>query len=338
MAASSLVAARRYLGAVAVDGFFNSVSRVAKLHPQANPDRHAVEHLRDVRYFDSDKHEHLLDVWRPLPLDAGASETSAFRRYAEAPWPVLFYVHGGGFRILSKDTHWVMGLSFARRGFLVFNVSYRLAPKHRYPSAIEDVCNAFTWVAQNAARYGGDPSRLVIAGESAGANLATSLAVALSYERPEPFARAAFETGIVPKAVVPACGVFQVSDMDRLRRRKPTMSPFVFDRLREVEAAYLGSGPHAVSLDLADPVTVFERKEPPARPLPPFFLPVGTKDPLLPDTRRLADALRAAGAVAEDRYYAGELHAFHALVMRKAARECWKDTFRFLDRYIPPSR
>lgn len=331
MAASPLESARRYLGAVAVDGFFNSITRVARLHPQAKPERHAVEHLRDLRYFDGDMREHLLDVWRPRP----SPEPSPFRRYDKAPWPILFYVHGGGFRILSKDTHWIMGLAFARRGFIVFNVSYRLAPKHRYPSAVEDVCRAFAWVMKNAEQYGGDPSRVVIAGESAGANLATSLSVALAYERPEAYARAAFDTGVVPKAVVPACGVFQVSDIDRLRRRKPTMSPFIADRLREVESAYLGPGPHAVSLDLADPVTVFERKEPPARPIPPFFLPVGTKDPLLPDTRRLGEALRGMGVAAEDRYYAGELHAFHALVMRKAARDCWIDTFRFLDRYVP---
>ena len=50
----------------------------------------------------------------------------------------MLYVHGGGFRILSKDTHWIMGLAFARRGFLVFNIGYRLAPKHPFPAAIAD--------------------------------------------------------------------------------------------------------------------------------------------------------------------------------------------------------
>ena len=119
--AGSIIASRRYLGSVAVDGFFNGMARVARLHPQASPARHAVEHLRDVRYFDeSDMREHLLDVWRPLPLEGRAP--SPFRRYESAPWPILFYVHGGGFRILSKVTHWVMGVAFARRGFLGLNV------------------------------------------------------------------------------------------------------------------------------------------------------------------------------------------------------------------------
>jgi acetyl esterase len=335
--------ARRHVGAIVVDGFFNAASRVGRLHPSAKPARHAVEHLRDIRYLDGNHPEHLLDVYRPVDPAPGAAARAArdprarppFRRYSGPPWPIVFYVHGGGFRILSKDTHWIMGLGFARRGFIVFNVSYRLAPRYRYPTAIDDVCRAFAWTMRNAERYGGDTSRVVLAGESAGANLVTSLAIALAYEREEPFAREAFTTGVVPRAVVPACGVFQVSDMARLKRRKPRMSSFIADRLHEVEHAYLGEPPYACSLDLADCVHVFERKEKPARPVPPFFLPVGTKDPLLPDTRRLAEALRAMNVEAEARYYPGELHAFHALVMRETARRCWADTFAFLDRHVP---
>ncbi len=310
--------ARRAFGAVLVDGFFSGASRLGRLHPRARPERHGVRVLRDQRYHAGRRPEHLLDVYLP--------------EGAEGPVPIVFYVHGGGFRILSKDTHWLMALAFARKGYAVFNVSYRLAPEHRYPAAIADVCHAYEWVLENAARLGGDPSRVVLAGESAGANLVTSLAAAIAYERPEPWARRAFGTNAVPRAVVAACGVFQVSDIDRFSRRKQGFSSFIADRLREVERSYLGEAPHAVSLDLADPLVLFERGEAPARPLPPFFLPVGTKDPLLDDTRRLARALNRLGASAEERYYPGEMHAFHAFVMRKAARTCWSDTFDFLTR------
>ncbi len=325
--------ARRFVGSVVVDGFFNGASRIAKLHPRARPQRHSVEHITDLRYLEGTTgRDHLLDVWRP----ARDVQRSAAMHYDGPPWPIVFYVHGGGFRILSKDTHWVMGLGFARRGFVVFNVSYRLAPKHRFPTPLEDVCRAFEWVVKNAERFGGDTSRIVLAGESAGANLVTSLSLALAYgDRPEPFAQSVYRTGIVPKAVVPACGVFQVSDMARLRRRKPHMSSFIADRLAEVELAYLGKGPFEHDIDLADPVVMLERGDKPTRPLPPFFLPVGTKDPLLPDNRRLGEALRALGGEAEERYYEGELHAFHAFVMRDSARQCWKDTFSFLDRHVP---
>jgi acetyl esterase len=317
-------------GPALIAGFLNGFSRVARLHPRAKPHRHDVEHIRDIRYLEGTAtDEHLLDVWRPT---VGAS---VFERHPGPPWPVVVYVHGGAFRILSKDTHWVMGLGFARRGFVVFNVSYRLAPKHRYPAALEDVCRAFAWIVDNAASFGGDPSRIVLAGESAGANLVTSLAMTLAYERPEPFAKIAFDTGAVPRAVVPACGVFQVTDLARLKRRKPRMSSLLAEHLVQIEHGYLGRGPWPFGLDLADPLVMVERGDCPTRPLPPFFLPVGTRDPLLPDTRRLAAALRALGGEAVDRYYPGEIHAFHALVMRERSRGCWRDIYAFLDRHVP---
>ena len=309
---------RRRTGAVLVDGFFRGASRVGQLHPLARPERHGVEVIRDLAYAEeSRRREHRLDVYRP--------------RDATGPLPVVMYIHGGGFRILSKDTHWVMGLAFARRGYLVFNVGYRLAPAHPFPAAVEDPCRAFEWVVEHAARFGGDLDRLAIAGESAGANLATSVTLATVYAREEPFARRVFETGVVPKAVLPACGIFQVSDVERFARRKARFSRFLLDRLEEVERGYLGGAEHGAAIDFADPLSWLERREDPDRPLPPFFLPVGTKDPLLDDTRRLARALRAHGATAEDRYYEGEIHAFHAFPFLKNARRCWRDTYAFLE-------
>lgn len=306
--------ARSAVGGVLVDGFFRHTSRLASLHPKARPEAHGVVVERDLPYARSGASGHVLDVWRP--------------REAKGPLPIVLYVHGGGFRILSKDTHWVMALSFARQGFLVFNIDYRLAPKHRYPAALEDCAEAYAWVVENAARYGGDLSRLVLAGESAGANLVTSMAIAASFERGEPFARRIFETGVVPRAVLPACGIFQVSDVERFGRRR-RLPVWLMDRLVEVSRAYLPHGD--AGAELADPVVVLERGERPARPLPPFFLPCGTKDPLLDDTRRLGRALEALGAKAEVAIYPGEPHAFHAFVFREQARRCWRDSFRFLD-------
>ena len=322
--------ARRYAGALAIESFFHGFSTVAKMHPRAKPERHGLERIADVPYVPgSTSKAHLLDIYRPDP------SAPIGDRHDGPPWPVVLYVHGGAFRILSKETHWIMGLAYGRRGYLVFNVNYRLAPKHRYPAALEDVSDALLWVLENAPRYGGDTGRLVFAGESAGANLVTSLALACCYERPEPFAQRVFRTGIVPRAVVPACGLFQVSDLARLKRRKPQMSLFVSDRIVEIERMYLGKGPWEHGLDLADPVVMVERGEKPARPLPPFFLPVGTRDPLLPDSRRLGRALRALGGEAIERYYRGEIHAFHALVFRGVARECWSDIYAFLDGHVP---
>lgn len=315
---------RRRVGALFVDNFFRTMASAGRLHPLSRPERHGVEILRDIPYDAGGAHDLRLDVYRP---------TDRAERL-----PVVLYVHGGGFRILSKDTHWIMGLAFSRRGYLVFNIDYRLGPRHPYPAAIQDCCAALRWVAANAARYGGDLDRVAFAGESAGGNLVTSLAVATSYARPEPWARAAWDTGLSARAVVPACGLLQVSDPGRFARRKSKMSAFVQDRINEVTASYLGRGragaPGDLDLDLADPLVVFERGERPERPLPPFFVPVGTRDPLLDDSRRLKSALDRLGATCDVRYYPGEMHAFHALVWRKNARQCWADTFAFLDRHV----
>ncbi len=309
-----------------IDNFFRGLSRLGSLHPSARPERHDVEIVRDVAYDDSGLPEHRLDIYRPKVLDRGEAERV----------PVILYVHGGGFRILSKDTHWVMGLAFARRGYLVYNISYRLAPKHPFPAAIHDVAAALDWVREHAPGHGGDLSRLAFAGESAGANLVTSLSLMTSYRRPEPWAQRVFDSGIRPKAVVAACGIYHVSDVERFRKRWPHMSGFIHDRLTEVSEAYLGDVERhdPTHLELADPLIVLERGQAPERALPPFFAPCGTADPLIDDTQRLASALGELGVECEARYYPGELHAFHALVFTPNARRCWGHTYAFLDRHL----
>ena len=90
----------------------------------------------------------------------------------------------------------------------------------------------------------------------------------------------------------------------------------------------------SANTDLADPLLVFERGDRPQRPLPPFFAPVGTLDPIIDDTRRLAAALPKVGATCEARYYELGTHAFHAFLFWSLARRCWRDTFEFLGRHV----
>ena len=122
---------RKAAGAFLVDGFFTRGSRLAQLHPRARPEAHGVEVIRDIAYTPSGKREHLLDVYRPANR--------------KGLLPVVLYVHGGGFRILSKDSHWIMGLGYARRGFVVFNVNYHLGAENPFPSALHDCAKAYRW-------------------------------------------------------------------------------------------------------------------------------------------------------------------------------------------------
>ena len=270
----------------------------------AKPERHGVEVIRNVEYRRTGNPRHRLDIYRPADRNG--------------PLPIVLYIHGGAFHLLSKDTHWLMALAFARAGYLVFNVDYRLAPKHPYPAAVEDVCHALEWVAEYGEAYGGDLDRLIFAGESAGGNLATALTVCCCYERPEEFAKRAFATGLVPAAVAPACAPLQVTNPARLNRRR-RLPGYIRHVLVSMRDAYLLDleDPTPAELALADPLRVFEGGETPRRPLPGFFVPIGTKDPLLDDTRRLNRALQAMGVECEARYYEGELHAFHALIWRR---------------------
>ena len=92
--------------------------------------------------------------------------------------PVVLFFHGGGWTVGNIDfADWpVRGLSAASRAIWV-SASYRLAPEHPYPAALEDVWAALEWVAERASSLGGDPARLVVVGESSGANLAAALAL-----------------------------------------------------------------------------------------------------------------------------------------------------------------
>jgi acetyl esterase len=248
-------------------------------------------------------------------------------------------VHGGAFSILSKDTHWLMGLVFARFGYMVVNISYRLAPRHPFPAAIEDVCAAWQWLSDNGAALGADMSRVAVAGESAGGNLVTALTLATCQRRREPWAQAAWETGLAPSATMPFCALLEVSRPERFgaRRRMPV---WVRAALHKTSRSYLQDEAHGDTIELADPLVVFERG--PGlhvdRPLPAFFAAVGTRDPLLDDTRRLEKALAALGVACEARYYPGGIHAFHALVWDPAARRCWRDALAFLDRHLRTGR
>jgi monoterpene epsilon-lactone hydrolase len=91
----------------------------------------------------------------------------------QAPRATLLYLHGGGFVGCSPRTHRPLTAALARRGFRVYVPAYRLAPEHPFPAAPDDVQRV--WQALRAAV----PGRLVVAGESAGGNLALGLALAL---------------------------------------------------------------------------------------------------------------------------------------------------------------
>jgi triacylglycerol lipase len=113
---------------------------------------------RDLRYADHPRHR--LDVHSAGGTQAGAA--------------VFLFVHGGGF--VRGDKHDpgtprydLVGAWAVRHGWVGVTMTYRLAPEHTWPSGAQDVAAAVAWIRENIAGYGGDPEKIVVAGNSAGA-------------------------------------------------------------------------------------------------------------------------------------------------------------------------
>lgn len=97
-----------------------------------------------------------------------------FTRDGLADAPVLVFVHGGGFVMGDKHTEGSpfysnLGDFAVRHGFVGVTITYRLAPDHRFPSGPDDLALVMDWLRANIASHGGDPARIVLAGQSAGA-------------------------------------------------------------------------------------------------------------------------------------------------------------------------
>ena len=318
---------RRQVNNIVGEGFFGTLSRLGRLHPMAKPAKHGVQVIRDIEYLrerQSSPHPRYLSspptgpARFPSSSTCTAAASTCCRRTPIGSWAWRSRA------LATSCSTWTTGW----------------LPKNPFPAAVSDICAALEWVSENARAHGGDLGRLVFAGESAGGNLATALTICCCYRRPEPFAQRAFATGLVPTAVAPACAPLQVSNPGRLNRKRK-LPRWVNEILEGINEAYLGNlhDPAPGELDLADPLHVFERREHPDRALPAFFVPIGTRDPLLDDTRRLDRALKALGVECEARYYEGELHAFHALVWRRQATAMLARATRLLGTRAPtPTR
>lgn len=89
--------------------------------------------------------------------------------------PAIVCIHGGGFRAGNRQHHDRLCLQLAERGYVAVTVSYRLAPAHQFPAAVNDVKAAVRWLRANAAKYHIDPARIGATGDSAGGHLALFL-------------------------------------------------------------------------------------------------------------------------------------------------------------------
>ena len=209
---------------------------------------------------------HRLDIYSPA------------RTAAAAPAPAVVFFYGGGWEEGDRGIYRFVGAALAARGILTLVPDYRLYPEVRFPAFMEDAAAAVAWARSFLITLGGDPGRLFLMGHSAGAQIATLLALDPSY------LRAAGMAGGRLAGVIGLAGPY-----DFLPLRSPTLKAIF--------------GPEA-AWPVSQPITYASAAA------PPMLLAAGTADRVVDpgNTERLAARLRAVGATVEMRLYRGLGH------------------------------
>lgn len=232
---------------------------------------------------------------RPVPGPAGQIPVRVYQRAAgeSGDRPLVVYFHGGGFVFGDLDLgNWICGTVAARVGAVVVSVDYRLAPKHRFPAAVEDCYAALAWAADNAAELGA-PGPIGVMGESAGGTLAAVMCL-LARERGGPAIR--HQT-----LVYPAADMTEGREPGSAGRNAPFLSAA---EMAAYKRHYLGPDGDAAH-PWASPLLAADLSG-----LPAALIQVAEHDPLRPDGKRYAAALRAAGVPVRLTEYVGMPHGF----------------------------
>lgn len=223
----------------------------------------------------------------PLPL-------RIYMPPGEGPFPAMVFFHGGGFVLGSVASHENVARQLARRtGTVVISVDYRLAPEHPYPAAVEDAYAAVEWAAEHAAAFQGDPARLMVAGDSAGGNLAAAVAL-----------KARDEAGPAIRLQVLLYPALTVQTIETGSRRR--YNGYILDEatLKQFRAWYLPD-PARWAEPYASPLQAADHSD-----LPPAYVMTAEFDPLKDDGAQYAARLRAAGTPVRYRECAGVMHGF----------------------------
>ncbi len=117
-------------------------------------------------------------VNRDMQGPGGSLPLRIYTPKGQGPFPLMVFFHGSGFVVCDLDTHDGMCRNLSHgANCVVVSVDYRLAPEHKFPAAPDDCLAATRWVAQNASALNGDGGKIMVAGDSAGGNLAAVTAL-----------------------------------------------------------------------------------------------------------------------------------------------------------------
>ena len=291
-----------------------------RVETMAAPQLRAVIRERAVRPLHPEPVGRVADQTVPSP----ASEVNV-RIYwpatSSSPQPLIVFAHGGGFVFCDLDSHDELCRAMTNGvGAVVVSVDYRLAPESPWPAAAEDVYAVTDWAARQAEALGADPGRLIVAGDSAGGNLATVTAV-MARDRGRP--------GIAGQLL---------------------LYPVIAADFGTTSYRRFGTGYYNTAAAMAwywdqYAPTWSDRRHPYASPLraelaglPPAVVITAGCDPLCSEGDAYAKALANAAVPMIHRDYEGAIHGFMTMaglgICARARKQAWADISGLLSRSL----
>ena len=227
----------------------------------------------------------------------GAVPCRLYHPEGDGPFPLLVFLHGGGWIGGDLDTHDALCRELVHGGrYAVVAADYRLAPEHKFPAALEDPIDVVETCPGHGAAPGADPSKVAVGGDSAGGNLA---AAAVQHLRHRPGPRPMFQLLIYPAT--------------DLRLGRPVYGGAAVSPTLPVEAMAWCVGQYLATPDealdpRASPVLAEDLRD-----LPPTFLVTAEHDVLRDDGEAYGLALIRAGNLVRPLRYHGAVHGFLSL-------------------------
>lgn len=229
--------------------------------------------------------------------DAGAASLQ--------PWPVLLYLHGGGFTIGSVATHASLCRHLAHLAHCaVLSVDYRLAPEHKFPTAVHDAWDALQWLHAHAPELGMNPARIAIGGDSAGGTLAIVTALQ-ARDRGLPLC--------LQLLFYPGCAAHQDT---------PSHKAFAHGFVLEEESITWFFDQYVNTAADRDDWRFSPLNAPELEGVAPVWMGLAECDPLVDEGVLMADRFRMAGVSVDLEIYQGVTHEF--IKMGRAIPEALK--------------
>ena len=227
--------------------------------------------------------------------------------------PCLVYYHGGGFVLPAAPYHFKLAREYAHAaGCKVLFVNYRLAPKHPFPTAPEDCYATYSWLIDHAEELSVDSSRIAVAGDSAGGQLATVVCL-MAKDR----------NYIMPCAqmlLYPAAGNVETDSA-----KKYTDTPMCNSRDMEKYGKF-----YRPDLSVGNPVYASPIEAESLEGLPVTYLETAEFDPLRDGGILYAERLRQCGVSVELHNTEGTIHGFDIVISSPIVRECMQRRIAFL--------